>query len=213
MPIKRDAGIARHASSSAPAARSIVNVGYRSTNFWVVSAGHSRFLVDLGWPGMFGTLEANLKRMDIPLGEISHGFATHYHMDHAGAAQDLKHAGMRLVVFDVQAPFVAPMAKWMKPGMHYTEITPDDNTVIPLGEGRALLRTLGIDGEFLHTPGHSDDSVSLVLDDGAAFTGDLTWPTLAGEGEIAVVTRSWELLRSKGAKQVYAGHGPIRGMP
>ena len=116
MPIKRDAGIARHASSSAPGARSIVNVGYRSTNFWVVSAGRSRFLVDLGWPGMFGALEA----------------------------------------------------KWMKPGMHYTEITPGDNTVIPLAEGRALLRTLGIDGE---------------------------------------------LLRSKGAKQVYAGHGPIRGMP
>jgi len=141
--------------------KSIVNVGYRSTNFWVVSTGRSRFLVDLGWPGMFGALEA----------------------------------------------------KWMKPGMHYTEITPGDNTVIPLAEGRALLRTLGIDGEFVHTPGHSDDSVSLVLDDGAAFTGDLTWPTLAGEGEIAVVTRSWELLRSKGAKQVYAGHGPIRGMP
>jgi hypothetical protein len=50
----------------------------------------------------------------------------------------------------------------------WTEITPDDNTVIPLAGGRALLRTLGIDGE---------------------------------------------LLRSKGAKQVYAGHGPIRGMP
>lgn len=45
---------------------SIVNVGYRSTNFWVVSVGRSRLLVDLGWPGMFGTLVANLGRMDIP---------------------------------------------------------------------------------------------------------------------------------------------------
>lgn len=27
----------------------IVNVGYRSTNYWVVSAGRSRLLVDLGW--------------------------------------------------------------------------------------------------------------------------------------------------------------------
>jgi hypothetical protein len=34
----------------------IVNVGYRSTNFWVVSAGRSRLLVDLGWPGMVGQL-------------------------------------------------------------------------------------------------------------------------------------------------------------
>jgi glyoxylase-like metal-dependent hydrolase (beta-lactamase superfamily II) len=75
-----------------------------------VSAGRSRFLVDLGWPGMFGALEANLRRMDIPLGEISHGFATHYHMDPAGAAQELKRAGMRLVVFDVPAsdPGIGP---------------------------------------------------------------------------------------------------------
>jgi ribonuclease/clavin/mitogillin len=32
----------------------IVNVGYRSTNYWVVSAGTSRLPVDLGWPGTIG---------------------------------------------------------------------------------------------------------------------------------------------------------------
>ena len=42
---------------------SIVNVGYRSTNFWVVSAGRSRLLVDLGWPGLLGALEAELRRV------------------------------------------------------------------------------------------------------------------------------------------------------
>lgn len=43
-------------------AATIVNVGYRSTNFYVVSAGRSRLLVDLGWPGTFDTLRANLAR-------------------------------------------------------------------------------------------------------------------------------------------------------
>lgn len=192
---------------------SIVNVGYRSTNFWVVSAGRSRFLVDLGWMGMFGALAANLERMDIPLREITHGYATHYHGDHAGAAQDLKLAGMRLVVFDVQQPFVAPMAQWMKPADRYTPITRDDNLVMPLADGRTLLATLGIDGAFVHTPGHSDDSVSLVLADGSAFTGDLTWPGFAGDAERETVTRSWDRLRALGASRVYAGHGPIRAMP
>ena len=42
----------------------IVNVGYRSTNYWVVSAGRSRLLVDLGWPGTMGRMRAALKRMD-----------------------------------------------------------------------------------------------------------------------------------------------------
>ena len=87
----------------------IVNVGYRSTNFWVVSAGCSRLLVDLGWPGLCGALEAQLRRKDILLTEITHGFATHYHMDHAGAAQDLKNKGMRLLVMQEQVSAVPAM--------------------------------------------------------------------------------------------------------
>ena len=66
----------------------IINVGYRSTNYWVVSAGTSRLLVDLGWPGTLGQLLATLKRMDVPLRDLRYGLATHYHPDHAGLAQD-----------------------------------------------------------------------------------------------------------------------------
>ena len=77
----------------------IVNVGYRSTNFWVVSAGTSRLLVDLGWPGMIGPLLTNLERKGIPLKEITHGLATHYHIDHAGAAQDLKQRAVNRSTF------------------------------------------------------------------------------------------------------------------
>jgi glyoxylase-like metal-dependent hydrolase (beta-lactamase superfamily II) len=83
-------------------APTIVNVGYRSTNFWVVSAGSSRLLVDLGWPGRVGELLANLKRMDIALAGIRYGLATHYHIDHAGAAQDLKRLGVPLLVTEEQ---------------------------------------------------------------------------------------------------------------
>ena len=83
------------ASSVSP---TIVNVGYRSTNFWVVSAGKNRLLVDLGWPGLAGALFANLERMGVPLEEIRYGLATHYHIDHAGAAQDLKLKGVPLLV-------------------------------------------------------------------------------------------------------------------
>ena len=72
----------------------VVNVGYRSTNYWVVSAGRSRLLVDLGWPGTMGKLRAVLNQKDIPIEEIKYGLATHYHIDHAGLAQELKSAGV-----------------------------------------------------------------------------------------------------------------------
>ncbi|HEX7937595.1 MAG TPA: MBL fold metallo-hydrolase, partial [Gemmatimonadaceae bacterium] len=95
-------------------APTIVNVGYRSTNFWVVSAGTNRVLVDLGWPGMWGELSANLKRVGVPLAEIKYALATHYHIDHAGCAQDLKLAGVPLLVMDVQVSSVQGMKPYIK---------------------------------------------------------------------------------------------------
>lgn len=202
--------VGRPGYRSLVARTTIVHVGFRSTNFWVLSAGRSRFLVDLGWPGMFGALDAEFRRKGIAAREIAHGFATHYHMDHAGAAQDLKDRGMRLVVTPEQVPHIAAMKQWMKPGDGYTDIRLDDNIVVAIGDSRAFLQSLGFDGQFVHTPGHSDDSVSLVLDTGEAFTGDLTHPSFVTDDAAAEVRESWERLRAAGATTVYPGHGPVR---
>ena len=187
----------------------IINVGYRSTNYWVISAGTSRMLVDLGWPGTMGQLRANLRRMDVSLGEIRYGLATHYHIDHAGLAQELKWAGIPLLVIDLQTSAIPEMKRWTKPSDNYMDITLDGNRIIPASESRALLAEIYIAGEILATPGHSDDSVSLLLENGSAFTGDLTHPTLVTKENWALVNRSWELLREHGAARVYPGHGPV----
>lgn len=190
----------------------IMNVGYRSTNYWVVSAGPSRLLVDLGWPGTMGTMRANLKRLDVPLREIRYGLATHYHIDHAGLAQELKQAGVPLLVLDVQVPAIPLMKTWTKPQDQYVDITLPDNVTISFAESRSVLERIGIPGEILPTPGHSDDSISLLLDDGSVFTGDLTAPAFIGKEDPAVVLASWRLLRERGATRVYPGHGPVRQM-
>ena len=197
---------------SAPAA-SVVNVGYRSTNYWVISAGRSRVLVDLGWPGTMGTMRANLARADIPLEDIHYGLATHYHIDHAGLAQELKNAGVPLLMIDVQVPFVQLMKRHVKDQDRFTEIAMEGNVIISVSESRALLHRVDIAGEILHTPGHSEDSVSLLLDDGRAFTGDLTDPTMIGAEDPDVVRASWRRLKERGATHVYAGHGPVRSLP
>jgi len=185
----------------------IVNVGYRSTNFWVVSAGRSRLLVDLGWPGSLGILRANLRRMGVPLEEIRHGLATHYHPDHAGLAEELKQQGMALLVLESQVEAIGRMGQWTKPEDHYLAITPHGNRILGFAESRALLAQIGIAGEILPTPGHSDDSVSLLLDDGSVFTGDLTPLGMAREEDADKVATSWQLLREHGATRVYPGHG------
>ena len=166
-------------------------------------------LVDLGWPGSIGTMRANLQRMDVPLKELRYALATHYHIDHAGVAQDLKQLGVPLLVLETQVGAIPVMKTHAKPHDLYTDITPDGNIVISFAESRKRLADIGIAGEIVPTPGHSDDSVTLVLDEGAAFTGDLTPMSVALPGQIETLAASWQRLRGLGVTKIYPGHGPV----
>ena len=78
--------------------------------------------------------------------------------------------------------------------------------ILKTEDSRAFLRGLGIDGEILHTPGHSDDSVSLALDDGMLFVGDLN-PLYELELHRGTeIEDSWNRLLSLKPVTVYYGH-------
>jgi glyoxylase-like metal-dependent hydrolase (beta-lactamase superfamily II) len=164
--------------------------------------------VDAGWAGTLPQFQHQFKRVDIQFSDVKHVLCTHYHPDHAGLAQELKRLGCTLIVVDIQLPAIPLLKAQTKPQDNYVEITLKDNLVVSLADSRALLKRIGIAGEIVATPGHSDDSVSLLLDSGEAFTGDLTHPDMADEVALA----SWAALRAKGAKTVYPGHGPA-GVP
>jgi glyoxylase-like metal-dependent hydrolase (beta-lactamase superfamily II) len=84
------------------------------------------------------------------------------------------------------------------------------NVVISCGQSRRLLTAIGFAGEAVHTPGHSEHCVSLLLDDGSVFNEDLPPEPYAFDNPVALET--WRLLREKGATRVYPAHGPIRAM-
>jgi endoribonuclease LACTB2 len=188
----------------------IVNVGYDSANYYVVGGAKARLLVDVGMPGTLGKLRHHLGVKGLTFGDIRLLLCTHYHPDHAGIAQDVKQAGVQLLVLTEQRAGVPLLARYAKRRDGYRDIEIDDAALLACAESRALLAQIGIAGEVLHTPGHSDDSVSLVLDEGIAFTGDL--PAVIGSDEppYDLVNQSWRVLRAHGVKQVYPGHGPVR---
>ncbi len=112
-------------------------------------------------------------------------------------------------MLDCQLAAIPLLKGQLKPHDHYLDITLADNHVIAQGESRSLLRGIGINGEIVRTPGHSDDSVTLVLDQGAAFTGDLTHPLLVDDNATSLSARSWATLCALKVQTIYPGHGPI----
>ena len=188
----------------------IVNIGYKSVNYFAIGSTGTPLLVDCGWPGTMPLLLANLKRFDIALSEFKYLLVTHFHPDHAGLAQELKQVGFKLLVFEGQERFIPQLKQWMKPEMHYREITLHDNVPMTLAGSRAFLKRIGIDGQVIATPGHSDDSVSLILDSGEAFIGDLTAPFAVTEASATTVHASWEAIRRAGGRTIYHAHAPMR---
>jgi len=78
------------------------------------------------------------------------------------------------------------------------------------------LESYGIRGKVLHTPGHSLGSMSLLLNTGDAFVGDLAQiglPVIKRPGmplcaeDVGAVKESWRLLLRRGARWIYPSHG------
>lgn len=185
----------------------IVNVGYDSTNYYAIGFKDGKLLVDCGWPGTLPKLTAELKRKGIALGEIKYLLVTHFHPDHAGLAQELKKLGTKLLLLASQIDFIAPLSElFKKKTFPYVELTQSDNLILKFEESRKFLANLGINGEIISTPGHSDDSVTLILDEGFAFTGDLQ-PRFMLPEEDKISHESWDKIYEHKIKRIFPGHG------
>jgi glyoxylase-like metal-dependent hydrolase (beta-lactamase superfamily II) len=185
-----------------------VNVGYKSVNCYALAIGGGYLLIDVGMPATFGELVSVLKRKSVPLEKTRFLVVTHFHPDHCGIAQELKNAGVTLLLGDIQEQCLAEancaLAKF--PG--YLPISDIGNAVVATDSRAAWKAATGIDGVPLHTPGHSDDSVTVVIDGVGAFVGDLRPPEAYTDLAAALAEKSWQKIRAAGARKAFPAHGP-----
>ena len=185
----------------------IINLGFRSTNYYALEIKPGFLLVDCGWPGMMGEFTAVAKRKGIDLRQIKYILVTHFHMDHAGLVQEMKNLGAKLILMESQVGYPKAMADFLRPkNLGFLEIREDDNLLLKFAESRAFLAKLGLDGEILSTPGHSDDHVTLILDDGSAFTGDLPPRFMVTDDQIEIKA-SWDRIYKHKITRLYPAHG------
>jgi glyoxylase-like metal-dependent hydrolase (beta-lactamase superfamily II) len=147
-----------------------------------------------------------LQRKGIALKELKYLLVTHFHPDHAGLVQELKNQGAKFILPECQKDFIVPFTESFEGKSYpYVEIRQNDNLILKLEDSRKFLAGIGINGEIIHTPGHSDDSVTLILDEGFAFTGDLH-PSFMNTDDVTT-QQSWDKIRQYKITRIFPGHG------
>lgn len=186
----------------------VLNIGYGSTNYYVVGYHKENLLIDTGMPGTLGKMMSRLRKFGIPLSDIHHLIVTHFHPDHCGIAQELQSLGVEIIISRTQLDFLESANESMKKFHDFKEIVIHPQNIINENDKSAFMKRLGIPGYFLHTPGHSDDSVSIIIEGLGIFTGDLPFQNDLNMESNEKVDISWSRLRSTNEKKVFPGHGP-----
>lgn len=180
---------------------------YSGTNTYVIEGEKGILLFDTGWAGTFSAFCRAMGELRIPVQKVSFILVSHFHPDHMGIAQEIANEGAVLLLPEVQKDFVhAADGIFEKEGKHFVPVDEAAARHITLSESRAVLREIGITGEIIATPGHSDDSISLVLDSGEIFAGDLNPLYELELHKGTQIAESWKKLLAFAPKEIYYGH-------
>ena len=182
---------------------------YGNTNTFLIRGTKGNLLVDTDYAGTLPLFYKEIKRQNISLKDITYVFATHYHPDHMGLVSELMKQGVKLLLLDVQRAYVG-FSDEIFARERRSEVVPictEEATVISCGESREFFKNLGIEGEIISTPSHSNDSVSLILDDGTCIVGDLEpIEYLAAYEENGKLKADWEVIMSRKPKRICYAH-------
>ncbi len=210
-----------------------------STNSYLLKLKDGYLLIDISMPHDFRRFLRKIKKLKIDISEIKYLLLTHSHADHTGyAEQFLQASNAKLIAHENTLPhlFNGTMESDSKPVNFYYKImfklavvalkhgfqpiTIAQKRIITIkGDDDKLFKKLGIDGKIITTFGHTNDSITVVLNDGRGFVGDTCSNRSTfyfGKGkrpafiiEEELLMQSWRKIIDHGVKTIYPAHGKI----
>jgi hydroxyacylglutathione hydrolase len=196
-----------------------------------VVQGEGTILIDGGSPNEAQRFVKAMATLHINPKNIGLIVITHGHWDHIGSARDIQEiTGAKITMHHREKewlekalkPLPPPVTTWgavfkATMGVFLPLVRfPPAHVDVVLGDDGLSLADHGIPGRILYSPGHSMGSVSVLLDTGDAFVGDLAtneFPLRLSPGlpifaeDMQKVKESWRKLLGEGAKTVYPAHG------
>jgi glyoxylase-like metal-dependent hydrolase (beta-lactamase superfamily II) len=190
-------------------------------------------LIDAGITNKIHAFQKAFERLPIHPKEIRLILLTHGDPDHVGSAKDLKTlTGAKIAIHNhdklnlerslfnfppgvnawgrLLRLILCPILKNVFPRF------PAEKVDIVLDENDYSLNDFGIPGKIVYTPGHTQGSVSVLLETGEAFVGCLAHNNLPFRfrpglpifaDNIEKVKESWNSIIQQGAKTIYPAHG------
>jgi hydroxyacylglutathione hydrolase len=206
------------------------------TKCYLLESSEGYLLIDTAYPKDYEKFVKAIDRLGVGLYKIHYLLLTHHHDDHAGfAARLVEQTGCKVIVHqsailplnkgeseDAMGPVnlcikaVFSLFKIIHRGFRYPPLAITGKDIVVSGDHFDLLKSIGIEGKILYTPGHSRDSISVLLSDGNTFVGDAAMNFLNFCGikyrpiffeDIDLVLKSWQKLAEHGVEQIYPAYG------
>lgn len=187
----------------------IIKLRYGNTNTFFIRGNNANLLIDTDYAGTLSYFYKEIKRNNISVKDITYLLETHFHPDHIGLVSELMDLGVKLLLIDVQIPFVhfSDEIFGRDKRLKYEPVNESEAVVITCEQSREFLNEVGICGEIISTPSHSQDSISVVLDDGICIVGDLEpMEYLEAYENNSDLKRDWDLILSRNPRKIYYSH-------
>jgi glyoxylase-like metal-dependent hydrolase (beta-lactamase superfamily II) len=213
-----------------------------STQIFTIKTGINRcylvkdegtILIDAGNPNKLRAFQKSFESLQIHPSEVGLILLTHGDFDHVGSVKDLKElTGAKIAIHEHDRPnlerslfnFPSGVTRWgrlsrslLNPVLkNVLRGFPAEKADIVLDENDYSLVDFGIAGKVVHTPGHTQGSVSVLLETGDALVGCMAHNNLPFRfrpglpifaEDIEKVKESWKSLIQRGAKTIYPAHG------